>query len=205
MKCPKCKFEQPVSDTCTHCGIIFSRFKELQVRKVAKDIRPSLQPKNSIGENIFFFSMGLIFVSILFTRSIYFLEFPADWDIYFRLLTLPALVWLTIGAVPRAANLLKGIENNSDKKYGLDGLEVYKKKTIFILMGLGSLMLLYASYFVLTGSAECFSGRYRNCHEIYDSVADTGEFWSTILTIYFVSLIPLTTEFMGLQIRRDRQ
>jgi hypothetical protein len=72
-------------------------------------------------------------------------------------------------------------------------------------MGLGSVLLLFVAYFILTGSAECFSGRNQTCHEIYDSVADTGEFWGTILITHFVSLIPLTAGFMGLQIRRDRQ
>jgi hypothetical protein len=38
-----------------------------------------------------------------------------------------------------------------------------------------------------------------------DSIADTGEFWATILIIYFLSLIPLSVGYMGWQIRRERE
>ena len=78
MQCPKCKFEQPTSDTCTNCGIIFSRYKELQERKeeVVKDICPSPQPQNNIGKDLLFYSMCVIFLSFLFARAIFLIEFP---------------------------------------------------------------------------------------------------------------------------------
>ncbi|PIQ98102.1 MAG: hypothetical protein COV67_00715 [Nitrospinae bacterium CG11_big_fil_rev_8_21_14_0_20_56_8] len=33
MNCPKCQAEQPVSDTCIHCGIVFAKYREIQQRK----------------------------------------------------------------------------------------------------------------------------------------------------------------------------
>ena len=203
-KCPKCKEEQPVSDSCIHCGIIFSKIKAAPEPSKQKSPPPSTPHKN-IGENIFFCSMCVIFVSVLFARSIYFLEFSEDWDIYFRILMLPAMGWLTFAAIPRAASLLKKFEDGSDTKWGLDGFEVYKKKAIFVFLTLGSAMLLYVFYAVLSGSVECFSGRNRTCHEIYDSIADTREFWASILITYFVSLIPLTVGYMGWLIRGERE
>ncbi len=58
---------------------------------------------------------------------------------------------------------------------------------------------------LLTGSVDCFSGRNRTCHEIYDSVADTGEYWVTIFCYWFITMFPLTVGYMGLQLRRERQ
>jgi hypothetical protein len=33
MKCPACRFEQASSDTCIHCGVIFSKYKKAQERR----------------------------------------------------------------------------------------------------------------------------------------------------------------------------
>ncbi|MBL4665085.1 MAG: hypothetical protein JKY23_03920, partial [Nitrospinaceae bacterium] len=54
-------------------------------------------------------------------------------------------------------------------------------------------------------SIDCFAGKNRTCHKIYDSSADPGEFWVTVLVYYFVALIPTIVALMGVQLRRDRQ
>lgn len=204
MKCPQCKFEQPESDACTHCGIIFSKYNEAQARSKEEDKprrRPS--PKNDNGSNdLIFYPMGVLFLLVVFARCIYFMEFPQFLDPYFRGLMVLAMIWLGFGIVPRAATLLSRFEESSDKKYGLDGFNIYDKKAIFLLTGLGSLMLLYLAWSILSGSIECFAGRNRTCHEIYDSLADTGEFWITALVVYGTSLLPVTVGYMGILIRR---
>ena len=123
MQCPKCKFEQPTSDTCTNCGIIFSRYKEVQERKeeVVKDVRPSPQSQNNIDNDLLFYSMCVIFLSVHFARAIFFIEYSVLLDPYFRLLILGTMVWLGFGIVPRAATLFVRLERETDKKWGLDG------------------------------------------------------------------------------------
>lgn len=152
-----------------------------------------------------FFAMGTLFLLVLFARSLFFLQFPAFLDPYFRVLMLLAMCWLAVQIVPRAGNVLGRFEVASDKKWGLDGFNVYDKKAIFIFMALGSVMLLILAESVLSGSIECFAGKHRTCHAIYDSVSDTGEFWITALIVYCASLLVVTVGYMGLQIRRNMQ
>ncbi len=208
MKCPKCKFEQPASDFCTNCGVIFSKYKEAQENRQEEETRPfrsSSTPKKDSNGNAMFFAMGAIFILVLFARSIFFLQFPPFLDPIFRLLMLLAMCWLGYQIVPRAATVLGRFEAESQTKWGLDGFNVYDKKAIFILMALGSITCLYLAGSVLNGSVECFAGRNRTCHVIYDSVADTGEFWVTVLIMYFISMLTLTVGYMGLQLRRNMQ
>jgi hypothetical protein len=207
MQCPKCKFEQPTSDTCTNCGIIFSRYKEVQERKeeVVKDIRPSPQPHNNIGNDILFYSMCVVLLSVLFARAIFFIEFPVFLDPYFRFLMLGAMGWLSFGIVPRAGALFARLERETDKRWGLDGFNVYDKKAIFIFSAFGLVLFSYLAWALLSGSIECFAGKNRTCHVVYDSIADPGEFWVTALVYYFVALIPTIVAFMGVQLRRNRE
>jgi hypothetical protein len=209
MQCPKCKFEQPTSDTCTNCGIIFSRYKEAQERnkEVAKDIRPSPPVQKNIGSDILLYSMCAIFLSVVLARSIFFIEFPVFLDPYFRLLMLGAMVWLSFGIVPRAAALFNRLdeENNKGAEHsGLDGFNLYDKKAIVIFSAFGLAFFSHLVWSLLTGSIECFAGRNRTCHEIYDSIADPGEFLVTVLVYYIIGLIPTIVAFMGVQERRDR-
>ncbi|MBC8283550.1 MAG: hypothetical protein H8E32_07025 [Nitrospinae bacterium] len=209
MKCPNCRFEQPTSDACAHCGIIFSKYKKAQERKkeVSKDIRPSStpSPQYNSDDDLKLIVIGALFLSILFTRSIYFMEFPVFLDPYFRLLMMGVLCWLTFGIVPRTAALFTRLEEEGETKRGLEGFNIYDKKAIFIFMTLAAVMFALIAWALLTGSVECFSGRNRTCHEIYNSVADPGEFWVTILVMYLVSLFPITVGIMGIQERRNRQ
>ena len=210
MQCPKCKFEQPDSDTCTHCGIIFSRYKEVQERQkeVVKDIRQSPSPKNNIGNDISFYSMCVIFISVLLARAIFFIEFPVFLDPYFRLLMLGAIVWLTFGIVPRAAALFTRLDEENykgEEHSGLDGFHIYHKKAIFLFSVLGLLFWGYVAWALLSGGIDCFAGRNRTCHEIYDSIADPGEFWVTALVYYIVGSFPTIVAFMGVQQRRNRE
>jgi hypothetical protein len=205
MQCPKCKFEQTASDTCTNCGIIFSRYKEAKERKkeVAKDIRPSPPLQNNSSNDLLFYSMCVIFLSVLFARAIFFIEFPVFLDPYFRLLILGAMGWLGFGVVPRAAALFVRLDRKTDTRWGLDGFNVYDKKAIFLFSAFGLALLSYLAWSVLSGNIDCFAGRNRTCHEIYNSIADPGEFWVTALVYYFVSIVPTVVAFMGVQLRRN--
>jgi len=205
MQCPKCKFEQPASDTCTHCGIIFSRYKVVKEREkeTPKDIRPSPPSQDNIGNELLFYSMCVIFIAVLFARAIFFIEFPVFLDPYFRLLMLGAMVWLGFGIVPRAGALFARLEQKTDTRWGLDGFNVYDKKAIFLFSTFGLALLSYLAWSVLSGNIDCFAGRNRTCHEIYNSIADPGEFWVTALVYYFVALIPTIVAFMGVQLRRN--
>lgn len=207
MQCPKCKFEQPASGTCIHCGIIFSRFKEVRERKkiIPKESRPSLSPQKNLGRDIFFYSMCVIFVSVLCARALFFIEFPVFWDPYFRLMMVCAMVWLGFGIVPRAAALFTRLDQETDTRWGLEGFNVYDKKAIFPFSAFGLAFFSYLAWAVLSGSIECFAGRNRTCHEIYDSIADPGEFWVTALVYYFVALIPTIVALMGVQLRRNME
>lgn len=104
-----------------------------------------------------------------------------------------------------ACHMLGRFEVKSETKWGLDGFNVYDKKAIFLLMALSSITLLYPTGSVLNGSVECFAGRDRTCHVTYDSIADTGEFWVTVLIMYFISLLTFTVGYMGLLLRRNMQ
>jgi hypothetical protein len=119
MKCPKCKFEQQSSGVCANCGVIFSKYKETQENRQEKDTRPSRSPstpkKDSSGDAMFF-AMGALFVLILFSRCIFFLQFPPFLDPFFRLLMLLAMCWLGYQIVPRAVTMLGRFELESAKK-----------------------------------------------------------------------------------------
>ena len=124
MQCLKYKFEQPASDTCANCGFIFSRYKEVQERKkeFVKDIRPSRLLQNNVGNNILFYSMCVIFLSVLFARAIFFIEFPVLLSPYFKLLVMSAMVWLDFDIIPRSGAIFVRLERKMDKRWGLDGL-----------------------------------------------------------------------------------
>ncbi len=145
MICPKCKFEQPASDVCTHCGIIFSRYKKAKERKqeVNKDTRPSLPPQNNIGNEIIFYLICVILLAVLFARCFYFMEFPDFLDPYFRLLILGIMSWLGFGIVPRAANLFTRLDEKTETRWGLDGFNVYDKKSIFVFSAFGLGFMVY--------------------------------------------------------------
>ena len=132
-------------------------------------------------------------------NSLYFL------DPYFRLSMLGAMGWLSFGVVPRATALFVRLEGETDKRWGLDGFNVYDKKAIFLFSAFGLGFLSYLAWAILSGSIDCFAGKNRTCHEIYNSIADPGEFWVTVLVYYFVSIIPTIVPFMGVQLRRDRE
>jgi hypothetical protein len=210
MECPKCKFEQPLSDICIDCGIIFSKYKIAEERKRTtksntRYFRRSAMPEESNQNDVTFYIVGALFIGILFLRIIYFLKFPPAMDHYFRLFALLVMSWLGFRIVPKMATLFNRLEGTSNKKYGLDGFELYKKKTIFIFFTLGAVLISFLTWSLLTGSIECFSGRNRTCHEIYNSIADPGEFWVTVLINYFFSLLIITSGYMGLQLRRNQQ
>jgi hypothetical protein len=207
MQCPKCKLEQPTSDTCANCGIIFSRYKEVQERKqeTVKEFRPSLSLQNNSSNDLLFYSMCVIFISVLFARALFFIEFPVYLDPYFRLLVLGSMGWLAFGVVPRAGAMFARLDQQTDTRWGLDGFNVYDKKAIFIFSAFGLTFFSYLAWGLLSGSIDCFAGKHRTCHEIYDSIADPGEFLVTVLVYYFVALIPTIVAFMGVQLRRDMQ
>ena len=207
MQCPKCKFEQPASDTCTNCGIIFSRYKEAEERKkeIVKEFRPSPPAQNDIGNDILLYSMCVIFLSVVFARIIFFIEFPVFLDPYFRLLMLGAMGWLGFRIVPRAAAMFARLDRETDTRWGLDGFNVYDKKAIFLFSAFGLVFLGFLAWSMLSGSIKCFAGKNQTCHEIYDSIADPGEFWVTALVYYLVALIPTIVAFMGVQLRRNMQ
>jgi len=210
MKCPKCKFEQPPSDVCVDCGVIFSKFKETEERKKAdkrntRYFRPAAIPETSNQFDATLYIVGTLFIGILFIRIIYFLEFPSALDHYFRFFALMVMGWLGFRIVPKFSNLLIRFDRKSEKRNGLDGFEIYQKKTIFIFFGLGALLVSFLTWSLLTGSIECFSGKGRKCHEIYNSIADPGEFWVTVFINYFLSLLIVSVGHMGVLIRRDRQ
>jgi hypothetical protein len=208
MKCPKCQFEQQASDVCTNCGVIFSKYKKAQESRLEKETRTSRSPSTPKKDNsgdAMFLAMGALFVLVLFARCIFFLQFPPFLDPFFRLLILLTMCWLGYQIVPRAATMLARFEEESDKKWGLDGFNLYDKKTIFLFMALGSFMIFHLAWSVLSGSVECVAPRNSTCHAIYDSVADTGEFWVTVLIVYFISLFTITVGYMGLQLRHNMQ
>jgi hypothetical protein len=129
-------------------------------------------------------------------------------DPYFRLLIMGAMIWLTIGIIPRAAALFNRLDKENDtesERSGLKGFNIYDKKAIFIFSVFGLLFWGYVAWALLSGSIDCFAGRNRTCHEIYDSIADPGEFWVTALVYYIVGSFPTIAAFMGVQQRRDRK
>ena len=45
MRCPKCDYEQRLTDCCVSCGIIFSKYYEIQKRKTEVQIKPVNEPE----------------------------------------------------------------------------------------------------------------------------------------------------------------
>ena len=93
-------------------------------KEFIKDIRPSPLIQNNVGNDILFYSMCVIFLSVLFARAIFFIEFLVFLVPYFRVLILGAMVWLGFGIVPRAADLFIGLEQETEKKWTLDDFNV---------------------------------------------------------------------------------
>jgi hypothetical protein len=206
MKCPKCQFEQTSSDTCTQCGIIFSKYKEIQERKkeeaTNRPLGNSAISERDGGHSARLYVAGSLFISVLVARSLYFLQFPPSLDPYFRVLILMAMIWLSCQIIPKVAHWMYQLE---ERKQDESWLKIYDKTTITLFMTLGAVMSWFLLGAILSGDVECFSGRNQTCHEIYDSVADTGEFWITVLLHYSVTLFMITMGFMGLQWRRLRK
>ena len=63
----------------------------------------------------------------------------------------------------------------------------------------------YLAWALLSGSIDCLAASNQTCHQVYDSIADPGEFWVTALIHYIVALIPTIVPFMGVKLRRDKQ
>ena len=66
--------------------------------------------------------------------------------------------------------------NKKPTQGGVDGFNVYDKKAIFIFLAFSLAFLSYLVWALLSGSIEFFAGKNRTCNEIYDSIADPGEF-----------------------------
>ena len=56
----------------------------------------------------------------------------------------------------------------------------------------------YLAWALLSGSMDCLAASNQTCHQVYDSIADPGEFWVT-------ELIPTIIAFIGVQLSRDKQ
>ena len=211
MKCPKCQFEQTSSDTCTQCGIIFSKYNEIQERKKEEtkyQIRPSgnsTLSEREGGNSVRLYVAGVLFISVLVARSLYFLQFPPSLDPYFRVLMLMVMIWLSCQIIPKVAHWMYQLEERKQDESSQSFLKLYDKTTIVLFFGLGAVMSWFLLGAILSGDVECFSGRNQTCHDIYDSVADTGEFWITVLLHYSVTLFTITMGFMGLHWRRLRK
>ena len=191
MKCPKCNFEQTDSESCIECGIVFSKYKSVQERKREADAKRRQSREHSFSKepvDLKPYIAGSILIILLLARSLFFLQFPAFLDPYFRFLMLVMMFWLGFKIVPRFAGLMTRLDKGKDNNQGLDGFNIYDKKAIFLFFSLGSVLISFLVWSILSGSIECFSGRNRTCHEIYDSVADPGEFWVTALINYFLSI-----------------
>ena len=63
----------------------------------------------------------------------------------------------------------------------------------------------YLAWALLSGSMDCLAARNQTCHQVYDSIADPGEFWVTALIHYIVALIPTIVAILGVKLRRDKQ
>ncbi|MCF6178813.1 MAG: rhomboid family intramembrane serine protease, partial [Geopsychrobacter sp.] len=95
--CPKCLAKEQTGDSCTRCGLLFSRFEEIQKRR-AENPRP--QPEASIEksyfelhpEQLFILKAFAVIIAILLLRNllsgflfIIFLIFPIGFLVYIRL------------------------------------------------------------------------------------------------------------------------
>ena len=63
----------------------------------------------------------------------------------------------------------------------------------------------YLAWALLSGSIDCLAASNQTCHQVYDSIADPGEFWVTALIHYIVALIPTIVAILGVKLRRDKQ
>ena len=59
----------------------------------------------------------------------------------------------------------------------------------------------YLAWALLSGSIDCLAASNQICRQVYDSIADPGEFWVTALFHYIFALIPAIEAFMGVQLR----
>ena len=62
MKCPKCGQEQIPSDTCNQCGIVFSKYDEIQKRKEAPHFQTS--KTNDVPNEAIINKLGLVIETI---------------------------------------------------------------------------------------------------------------------------------------------
>ncbi|GJL79981.1 MAG: hypothetical protein NPINA01_29700 [Nitrospinaceae bacterium] len=53
MKCPKCGHEQTSNPTCIQCGIVFSKYYEIQNRKAKSQVDHSNEPLKETSETVF--------------------------------------------------------------------------------------------------------------------------------------------------------
>ena len=84
------------------------------------------------------------------------------------------------------------------------GFNVYDKKAIFF-SAFDLTLFSSLAWALLSGSIDCLAASNRICHQVYDLIADPGEFWVTALIHYIVPLIPTIVPFMGVKLRRDKQ
>ena len=84
------------------------------------------------------------------------------------------------------------------------GFNVYDKKAIFF-SAFDLTLFSSLGWALLSGSIDCLAASNQTCHQVYDSIADPGEFWVAALLHYIVALIPVIVAFMGVQLRRDIQ
>ena len=84
------------------------------------------------------------------------------------------------------------------------GFNVYDKKAIFF-SAFDLTLFSSLAWALLSGSIDCLAASNQTCHQIYDSIADPGEFWVTALIHYIVALIPTIVAILGVKLRRDKQ
>ncbi|QPJ64197.1 MAG: hypothetical protein G3M78_01795 [Candidatus Nitrohelix vancouverensis] len=210
MKCPQCKTEQDSADTCVTCGIVFAKYWEVQERKKKEQKEATFAslppPSKDNRDGLLFYSGLAVFIVSVSARVHFAPQFPSSLDIYFRLLMLATMGWLAFWIVPRMAAFLKRFEKDRGSEgQGLQGFSLYHKKAIFIFFALGAVMLYFLAGALLSGSVECFAGRNRTCHEIYDSINEPGAYWISTMIHYGVSLFTVTIGYMGVLLRRGRE
>jgi len=84
------------------------------------------------------------------------------------------------------------------------GFNVYDKKAIFF-SAFDLTLFSSLAWALLSGSIDCLAASNQTCHQVYDSIADPGEFWVAALLHDIVTLIPAIVAFMGMHLRRDIQ
>lgn len=68
MKCPACGHEQNLTDTCVNCGIVFSKYYEIQNRKVKKSPETNSITDGELSPSISQSSEATGFISSLFPQ-----------------------------------------------------------------------------------------------------------------------------------------